>query len=745
MISTIIKRDGRAVEFDVNKLNQWGQWAADIKVDWSSIVLGATRKCFDNCTTEDLEDALISECVDRETIAHLKMANRFFMGGVYKRAFGGYKKIPSLPDMYSHMVSLGHWAKMDYSLDELVYLDGIINHSLDLQATYSESKQILDKYAVIDRVDGNIYESPQFVYMRMALGNMEFMPKERRMNDVVKLYNKLSNKLINPPSPFSINLGTPKKQYASCCTSTTLDSAASLATQDHIAYMMTCASAGIGAHIKSRSRGDKVRNGQISHMGKLPYYRVQESAVNANLQSSRGGANTMHFNVLDPEIMDLLSLKNVQTIEQKRIKNIDYSVGYNHEFVRRVAKNENWMLVSYGDSPELYESMYKGDQTEFLRLYSEIENNPNIKKQFVDARTTALKALVEGVETGMIYLHRTDIMNKHTPFKDTIYGSNLCQEVCLPTKGYSRVDELYKPDGDGEIGLCSLAAIPATIPEDEYEETAYYALLMIDNVIEIMDYPFVQLGTTARARRSVGVGITDLAHAMAKKGLKYSSLEGKQYIHRLAEMHSYYLHKASLRLAKERGVCEWIGKTKYPDGWLPIDTANKEIDLIVNQPLMFDWESLRREIVAFGGIRNSVLEAHMPCESSSVSSGNTNGLYPIRAYKVIKTSGTNKNLFIAPDLDTLKDFYELAWNIPTKDMIEVYAVVQKFTGQSISADIYIKLTKANDRSVSAKELLTQFIYMDKLEMKTRYYINTSTGVDLDMMEEAEPDCDSCSL
>lgn len=147
-----------------------------------------------------------------------------------------------------------------------------------------------------------------------------------------------------------------------------------------------------------------------------------------------------------------------------------------------------------------------------------------------------------------------------------------------------------------EIGLCSLAAIAANVPDKDYEQVAYYTLLSIDNVIDIMDYPFPQLKTTAQARRSIGVGITNLAYDMATRDLTYTSLEGKQHIHRLAERHSYWLHKASLRLAKERGNAPWIDKTKYVDGWLPIDTANKEIDMVVQQPLMYDWETLKAEL-----------------------------------------------------------------------------------------------------------------------------------------------------
>lgn len=744
-IATVKKRNGELEVFSPDKLNKWGEWAADIGVDWSSIVLEACRKCYDGCTTKDLHNAMIAACVDMETTQHLKMAGRLYIGDLIKTTFGGLDSIPTVSQMYSDMREKGLWdSDMPYSEDELTWFNSIIDHSKDFNASLTEIKQVVEKYAIVDRVSDIVYETPQFVYMRMAMGNMAQMPKERRKFDVEKLYKYLSQKKINAPTPFSINLGTPKRQYASCCVTTTNDTAASLATADHISYMMTCASAGIGAHIKTRSRGAKVRKGLITHLGKLPYYKVAQSCVGANLQSSRGGALTMHFNALDPEIIDLLSLKNVQTVEQKRIKDIDYSFGFNEEFARRVAKNETWMLVDYGAAPELYEAMYAADQSKFIELYCQTEQNPLIKKEFVKARDVALKALKEGIETGRVYLHRTDELNRHTPFKDKIYSSNLCQEIALPTKGYNSVEELYQQNGKGEIGLCSLGAIVAgNTSHEEWEDVAYYTVLMIDNVIEIMDYPFPHLAYTAKARRSIGVGITNLAYDMATRGLKYSSVSGKRYIHRLAEMHSYYLHRASLRLAKERGVCEWIDKTKYPDGWLPIDTASKDIDEVVNQPLMFDWESLRAEIVVNGGIRNSVLEAYMPNESSSVASGGTNSIYPVRALKVIKTSGTNKNLFIAPKAEEMKWDYELAWDIPTKDMIEVYAIIQKFTGQAISADLYtVYSNSVGEKSIGAKELLTQFLYLAKMGLKTRYYMNSSTSVTL---EDSKCNSGGCTL
>jgi ribonucleoside-diphosphate reductase alpha chain len=349
-------------------------------------------------------------------------------------------------------------------------------------------------------------------------------------------------------------------------------------------------------------------------------------------------------------------------------------------------------------------------------------------------------------ETGRMYEHNTEEMNRHSPFKDTIYSSNLCQEIGLPTQGYKSVEDLYVDSGDeGEIGLCNLAAIVAgRVSESEYEAVAYRALKMVDTVISRMDYPFQHLGYTAKARRSAGVGITNLANDLAHKGFDYTSPMSKAYMHRLAEMHSFYLHKASVRLAKERGKCDWFHKTKYADGWLLIDTYSKQVDNITYQGLAKDWEGLRKEI-AEHGMRNSVLEAFMPVESSSIAGNTTNGLYPIRDYVVIKTSGTNKTVFIAPDLEEVKDSYQLAWDIPMKDMTDMYAIFQKFCGQGISADYYRAFAVDKPKQISARQLLESWFYRIKCGVKSKYYSNSAAGHSLSQITDTGCASGACTL
>lgn len=1058
-VETIIKSDGSRVPFDPEKLNKWAQFASDNDVSWSDITLKAIRKCYDGCSTKDIHQAMIDVCVEQEDNKHLRMAGRLLIGIIYKEAHGGYSNIPTLTEFYKDMVQRNLWTSMDYSDEELEFLNKHLDHSKNISELYSYTalKQMRDKYLGQDLISKQCYESPQFMFMGCAMQAMEQQPKERRLEDIVKTYEYLSDLKINLSTPMLVNLRTPMKGLASCCVYTAGDTAPSLSVGDHIAYMMTCASAGIGSHLLTRSKGDPVRQGAVVHQGKLPYYKVIQSAVHANKQAcyddktlvltntgfklfselndddlvaqvhddgtvdfiepiegfvydvdgelvtftdengnslwvtdnhkmvvmdtspidpedfhgddtdeiplfsmieageleldnklkfklsadtkvnnsdavsytdyllvlvktfgiedgkvilpeysvefedhvyhlienidgvgydeenielilspellkvlnskqetlltrlgrnqlrellnymlflaiakdgwrdvadiqffqeiasisglvvqvrddsikideeqttivpttsftkgvveytgkvfcvevptnrlivkrddlvmvcgnSRGGANTTYFSVLDPEIDDLLVLKNPTTVLQKRIRDIDYAVNVNRLFVEKVARNEEWLTISYFHAKDLYDAFYSSDYEKFKELYESYLDHP--KAKIHKARDIAIKMLTESVETGRIYVTYIDEANRHTPFRtgevlddgsiDRIHSSNLCNEVFLITKEFTNMQDLYSDEPFGEIGLCSLSSIvQGRVTDEEYEDVAYYTLLFVDNTLEIMDYPFPSLRRTARARRNIGIGMTNLAHDIASRGLSYTTQEGKKYIHYVSERHAYYLYKASLQLAKEKGIAEWMYKTKYPQGWLPIDTYNRNVDDVVPNDLHFDWEELRQGIIEMGGIRNSTVTAVPPNESSSLLTNTTNSIYPIRSLRVIKTSGTGRNILLAPDYEKLKNKYDIVWDMDMKDVIDLYAIVQKFTDQGISSDLYVSYQDSD--TISTREILSHFIYMMKMGCKSRYYINSQAGVDKALYNRGEvktevidvsDQCDSCVL
>lgn len=749
MLSQIIKRDGRLEPFTPSKLNQWGQWATETlgdSVDWPSVVLDTVSVLSGTVSTRELQQQLIKTCLDMDTWSYNRMAGRLYVTLIRKDLFGSSYKLPTVQELQQKLQKLGFMEPLDYSDEDYQQIESFIKHERDFGYAHYQLHTLLTKYGIADRVNGVYYETPQYTYMRMAMALSVDQPRERRLQDVAKFYEHLSMNRINAPTPNFVNLGTPLRGYASCCLYTTGDSARSIAVGNHIANTMTYMSAGIGAHMNTRSLNDKVRGGVIRHQGKLPYFRALAAEVKSNLQNGRGGACTSYFSVFDPEVDVLLRLKNPMSTEDKKIRTLDYSWGGNRFFAKKVARNEDIFLFNTHTAPDLYKALYSDNEAEFERLYNQYEANDAFKKTYANARDLLVTACNEWNETGRIYEHNIYELNHHTPFKEPIYSSNLCSEIALPTKPYQHMNELYAEEGEtGEVATCNLAGIVVSnIDNDEqYAEVAYYALLMIDKCIHLAYYELPHIGFTSKARMNAGVGILGLAHSMARAKQLYTTVEGKRFIHQVAERHFYYLAKASLQLGKELGNAPWMHKTKWPEGWLPLDTYNKNVDNITAVENLYDWETLRAEIVANGGIRNSTLAAHMPTETSANSSGTTNGLYPIRELTMIKTDNQRVNYWAAPEGDTLAQWYQSAWDIPTQDLCEMYALVQKWTDQGISGDFYRKVI--GDTHIESTELIKNYLQRVKLGLKTKYYMNQKTSNGMKAVANIEENCESCTL
>ncbi len=462
MIKTTIKRNGRREEFDPNKINGWGIWASrelGSEVAWSEIVLHVFSIMPEEVTTEQLQKALIKACIDKRTWKYSCMAGRLYAALTYKQLYGK-GNIPTVEQLHHKMFDAGLMIKLNYTKEDYAYIESIIDHDLDFKSAQYELQQLRYKYALRNKRTGKEFETPQFIYMRMAMALAEDEPKETRLKDIAKWYEHFSNKRINPPTPNFTNLGTNLRGYASCCLYTVDDNVHSLATGDHIAYIMTAMSAGIGSHIKTRSIGDRVREGLIEHQGKLPYYKSLVGAIGANLQNGRGGAATVHYTCFDPEVEVIHKLKNPMTPANKQVRGCDYSFGSNKFFARKVARNENIALFSYADAPELYEAQYEKDPILFEELYNKFLESDK-PRTMMSARKLLISVSNEAYETGRHYIHIMDTINKHTPFKEKIYSSNLCQEICEPTKPYKSVVQLYEQwnEDHGEIALCNLAGI----------------------------------------------------------------------------------------------------------------------------------------------------------------------------------------------------------------------------------------------------------------------------------------------
>lgn len=600
------KRDGSLKDFDIDKLNKWACWASETcGIPWSDIVLKASSYFYDGIDTKEIQDILIKVCLDYKDINYYKMASRLLVGKIYKEAYDDFS-IPTLKDFYHDAVENGYWKDMGFSDEDLELLDKHIDHTKDFTYAYPTLKQFCDKYAVV--IDDTVKESPQMALMGMA---MDVMGRES-IDDVLNEYKYLSNLDMNLPTPSLNGLRTPLEGSPSCVVISANDTGDSLGAADHIAYTMTSLRSGIGYEADTRAPQEPVKNGRVKHGGKHSIYARLDKTVKTLTQVSRGGSATVTYTCLDPEVDKLLTLKLQRTPDSYRLDHLDYSLAVNNLFLKKAARKQEWMCVSSYYAPKLHELFYGSDDEAFEREYNKVFNDPTIKKTIKSAIDILIDWVKARSDTGRNYLTFVDNINSHTPFKDPIRLSNLCQEVVLPTQGYDSIKDLFDPDAAGETSLCFLASIVVKDRTDEeWENLAYYTCKTVDNTIERSVYPFPQIESTNKKRRNIGIGMTNLAHWMAKNNLKYDTEEGRNAIHRLTEKHSYFLHKAAVRLAKERGKCKWFHKTKYADGWLPIDTYKKDVDLHHSQGLLYDWEELRSEIKEYG-LRFSVLDAFMP-------------------------------------------------------------------------------------------------------------------------------------
>ena len=751
MIKTVIKRDGREESFDMLKLSHWAEWASEkLKVDWCSIVNTALLKCENKCTTVDLQHAMIEACVvDNASTQHQLMGGRLLIGDYYHKLYGGVDSIPSVRQQHTRLVNDGVVENLTcYSNDDWEFFNTIINHSKDLTLKHTQVEQLVGKYSLRDK-DG-AKETPQFLFMRQALWYASKLDGDKREH-VKNIYELLSNEVVCAPTPDHLYVGTTKGCSPSCVVVRGEDNLPSLGAMMQVVWSASANGSGIGGSLETRANGDPVRNGAFKHNGKLEYYRSLMDMARANQQSGRAGAITMHYTCLDPEVETIARMKNPTTVQEKRLGLMDYSFGANTVFADAVKNNKEWMLVSTLYAPELYELLYQPDKELFKKEYEKVRNDTSIPKTITTARKVLFSVLRESVETRQ-YEHFTDEMNRNTPFKDKIYSSNLCQEIALPTKSFNKgVEDLFNPESEGEIATCNLMGINvATVNLDDtlYEKACYYSLLMIMLKIKHGSYPFPSMKNTSINRMNAGVSIISLAHLMAKQGLKYSSLFGKKLIHRVAETHSYFLHKSALRIGKEYGNAGWIDRTRYPDGWFPVDSRNRYVESISYQPLKRDWESLRKEIIDNKGIAFSVLETSVPSESSSMAQDATNSLYPIRGGVITKKDASRTVQWIAPEWEALGDNYELAWDIDSKHITDMYAIVQGFTGQGISADYWMTHSTKDGRvSVSGKRLISEWLYRQSVGMKSRYYINHKTGGVYAENNEQENGCSSggCTL
>jgi ribonucleoside-diphosphate reductase alpha chain len=721
------KRDGRLEPLDINKIHFVVEEACEglAGVSSSQIEMNANIQFYDGMSTKDIQNVLVrsaNDLISLEAPNYQYAAARLLSYDVRKEAHGQYEYIPLLK-LILRNIRLGVYDKgiLDkYNKTEIKKLNTWIRRDRDLKFTYAGLRQICDKYLVQDRSTGQLYETPQDMYMMIAATLFAEYPEKTRMQYVKKYYDAISQHKINIPTPVMAGVRTPIRQFASCVLVDSDDTLPSIFSSDMAIGLYVARRAGIGINAgRIRGINSKIRGGEVQHTGVIPFLKKFESTVRCCTQNGvRGGNATVHFPIWHPEIEDILVLKNNKGTEDNRVRRMDYSIQISKLFYERFMNEEDITLISPHMAPGLYEAF---GTPEFDDLYLKYEADKTIPKKTVPAQDLFFDLLKERAETGRIYIMNLDHCNSHSSFKDKVSMSNLCQEITLPT---TPIQDIH--DDQGEIALCILSAINVGQLGDvsELENLCDLSVRALEQIIDYQDYPVKAAEVSTKKRRSLGIGYIGLAHYLAKNGVKYNEKGAWELVDRLSEAFQYYLLRSSCDIAMEKGKCEGFERTKYADGLLPIDHYKKEIDEIVPHKQRMAWESLRKDI-AKHGLRHSTLSAQMPSESSSVVSNETNGIEPPRAMLQIKKSKKGPLKQIAPGFPKLKNDYTLLWDMPDNTgYINVVAMMQKYFDQAISGNwSYNPLHYENNEvplSAMAQDMLTAYKY----GWKTSYYQNT---------------------
>ncbi len=768
----VIKSDGSKVSIDLEKIHVMMNKACRgiTGVSESLVEMNSGLQFYDGITTKEIQKILIksaSDLISLDNPNYQFVAARLLLFAIQKQVFNTKWKdktkddsldkiYPPLKEMVKSNIEKGLYSAdliSKYSEDELDKLNSYLRHGRDLDFTYAGLQQVVDKYLIQDRSSNTMFETPQYMYMLIAMTLFQDYNghgEKNRLWYVKKYYDASSTFKINIPTPIMSGVRTPMKQFASCVLVDSDDTLNSLFSSDMAIGRYVAQRAGIGINAgRVRGLGAKIRGGEVQHTGVIPFLKKFESTVRCCTQNGvRGGSATVHFPIWHQEIEDIIVLKNNKGTEDNRVRKLDYSIQLSELFYKRFLQNGEITLFSPHDVPGLYDAF---GTPEFDEMYEKYENAYSIPKRKVSARELITDLLKERAETGRIYIMNIDHCNSHSSFTDKINMSNLCQEITLPTEPIQHID-----DHGGEIALCILSAINVGVVKDEeLEEVCDLAVRGLDELIDYQEYPVAAAEMSTLARRSLGIGYIGLAHYLAKNRVKYGDESAWRLVHELSEKFQYYLLKSSMTLAQEKGKCDYFDRTKYAQGILPIDTYKKDVDDIVKPEYKMDWEKIRAEILTHG-LRHSTLTAQMPSESSSVTSNATNGIEPPRDYLSVKKSKKGTLKQIVPQYSHLKNAYTLLWDMEDNTgYINIVAVMQKFFDQGISGNWSYNPENYDNNEVPISIMARDLLNTYKYGWKTSYYQNTMDGKVEDVMEEplpsdpfdsdSEEDCDACAI
>jgi ribonucleoside-diphosphate reductase alpha chain len=734
---TVIKRNGNKEPLAVEK---WQAQVAKVcqgiaDVSQSMIEIKAQPHFYDNITTEEIDGLTlraIVDLIDVESNPDVGNTNYQFVAGkqrlsmLRKDVYGSYTP-PHLYDIVKKNVSVGLYTSELlewYSEDDWNRMHDMLDHAKDEEYSYAAIEQLIEKYLVKNRATKEIYETPQIRYMIAAATVFhKEEPNTARMKLIKEYYNAASDGLFTLATPVLAGLGTPTKQFSSCVLIRSDDDLDSIFASGEMMAKYASKRAGIGLEIgRLRSLGSPIRGGEIQHTGMIPFLKKWFGDLRSCSQGGiRNASATVFYPIWHLQFDDLIVLKNNQGTDETRVRHMDYGVVLSAFFWRRFKNKENITFFDPNEVSDLYEAFYKNTQR-FEELYVKYEKRKDLRKKTMSAEEVFRSGILkERTDTGRIYLVFIDNVMEQGPFDPeyhTIYQSNLCCEILLPTRSFKRLD-----DETGRIALCTLGSInwgAFRNPED-MRRACRILQRSLCNILDYQDFLSIQSKLSNDEIQPLGIGVTNLAYWHARRGIKYGDKDALAEVKVWMEHQAFYLTEATVEMAKERGRCKDSDHTRYGKGEFPWERRARGVNELTDFAPELDWEPLRQEMMLHG-VRNATLMAIAPVESSSVVINSTNGIEMPMSLISTKESKAGSFTQVVPEYNRLKHKYQMMWDQRDCDgYLKTAAVLAAYVDQSISTNTFYNPAHFPDRKVPTTLIAKNLMQAHVWGLKTFYY------------------------
>ena len=772
MIINVIKRSGTKEPLTLEK---WQAQVAKIctgiaDVSPSMVEIKSQLHFYDGITTKQIDEITlraIVDLIDVENNPDVGHTNYQYVAGkqrvsmLRKDVYGSYTP-PRLYDIVKTNVETGLYTNellVWYSEEDWDKMDSFLDHSKDESYSYAAIEQLIEKYLVKNRSTKQTYETPQIRYMvASATIFHKEEPNTARMRYIKEYYTAASDGLFTLATPVLAGLGTPTKQFSSCVLIRSDDDLDSIFASGEMMAKYASKRAGIGLEIgRLRPLGSPIRGGEIMHTGMIPFLKKWFGDLRSCSQGGiRNASATVFYPIWHHQFDDLIVLKNNQGTDETRVRFMDYGVVLSAFFWRRFKNKENITFFDPNEVPDLYEAFYR-NTTLFEELYVKYEKRKDLRKKTMNAEDVFKGGILkERTDTGRIYLVFIDNVMNQGPFDPeyhTIYQSNLCCEILLPTKSFKRLD-----DDTGRIALCTLGSInwgAFRNPED-MRRACRILHRSLNNILDYQDFLSIQSKLSNDEIRPLGIGITNLAYWHAKRSLKYGEKDALQEVKTWMEHQAFYLTETTVELAKERGACLGSDQTRYGKGIFPWELRAKGVNELADFTPELSWELLRAEMRAYG-VRNATQMAVAPVESSSVVINSTNGIEMPMSLISVKESKAGSFVQVVPEYHKLKNKYQMMWEQKDCDgYLKTAAVIAAYVDQSISTNTFYNPAHFPERKVPTTLIAKNLMQAHLWGLKTFYYsLVNKQGSKADaeiappMLEhidfDDEESCESCKL